>query len=117
MAKKYHLTTGPISSSLGLDHIMVEVLNNTSDTRSARIKIYELSDQAPILRFNTLLSIKPFSSISTKVPAAELNIWEVHVITSSKSVRVWVGGQDEAGMNLNGNVVLSSELKLLVPTT
>jgi hypothetical protein len=113
VATKYHWTTGPISSSLGLDHIMVDVLNNTSINRSVRINVYDLSVEAPILMFTKKVTIKAFSSVNEEVPASESSIWEVQVITSSKRVRIWVGGQDDAGMNLIGNVVLSSEFQLL----
>jgi hypothetical protein len=109
VATTYFRTTGPISSSLGLDHIMVDVLNNTSSTRIARIKVYDLSLGAPILMFTKKVSIKPFSNVNEEIAAAESSVWEVRVITSSKRVRIWVGGQDEAGMNLIGNVVLSSQ--------
>jgi len=113
VAKKYFWTTGPISSSLGLDHITVDLLNNTSTTRSATIKVYDLSDGAPILMYTKDVNIQAFSSVSKRITASESTIWEVQVITSSKKVRIWVGGQDEAGMNLIGNVVLSSQFQLL----
>jgi len=113
LATKYYWTTGPISSSLGLDHITVDVLNNTSITRSVRINVYDLTDGAPILMYTKHASIEAFSSISNEVTASESVIWEVQVITSSPKVRIWVGGQDEAGMNLIGNVVLSSQFQLL----
>jgi hypothetical protein len=111
VAKKFHRTTGPISSSLGLDHITVDVLNNSSYTQSVRINAYDLSVGAPILMFTKKVTIKPFSNISKEIEAAESNIWEVQLITNSKRVRSWVGGQDEAGMNLIGNVVMSSQLQ------
>ena len=113
MATKYHWTTGPISSSLGLDHITMDVLNNTSSTRSVRINVYDLSVEAPILMFTKKVTIKAFSSVSEEVSASESTIWEVQLITDSKRVRSWVGGQDEAGMNLIGNVVLSSAFQLM----
>ncbi|MDD3364936.1 MAG: hypothetical protein PHZ03_08155 [Syntrophomonas sp.] len=113
MATTYYRTTGPISSSLGLDHIMVDVLNNTSDTRSVRIKVYDLSVGAPIIMFTKKVNIKPFSNVTQEIAAAESSIWEVQIVTNSKRVRSWVGGQDDAGMNLIGNVVLSSQLQAL----
>ncbi len=113
MATKYHWTTGPISSSLGLDHITMDVLNNTSDTRSTRINVYDLSVGAPILMFTKKVTNQPFSNVTEEVAANESSIWEVQLITSSKRIRTWVGGQDDAGMNLIGNVVLSSQLQLL----
>lgn len=113
MAKKYYWTTGPISSSLGLDHITVEVLNNTSITRSATINVYDLTSGVPILMFTKRVMMTALSSVSEIIAALESTIWEVQIITRSKKVRMWVGGQDEAGMNLIGNVVLSSEFQLL----
>lgn len=113
MATNYYWTTGAVSSSLGLDHIMVDVLNNTSDTRSTRINVYDLSVGTPILMFTKKVTNKPFSNVTQEVAATESTIWEVQLITSSKRVRTWVGGQDDAGMNLIGNVVLSSQFQLL----
>lgn len=113
MAAKYYYTTGPVSSSLGLDHIMVDVLNNTSIKRTAWIHVYDLSVGAPILMFTRKVIMKAFSAVNVEVAAAESSIWEVQVITTSKRVYFWAGGQDDAGMNLDGNVVLSSEFQLL----
>ena len=113
VAAKYHWTTGPISSSLGLDHIMVDVLNNTSTTRSVRINVYDLSAGHPILMYTKNVLIKAFSSINKKIEASESAIWEVRIIAGSKRILAWVGGQDEGIMNLDGNVVLSSEFKLI----
>ncbi len=113
MAVKYYWTTGPISSSLGLDHITIDVLNNSSNTRTVRINVYDLSSGAPILMYTSKLTLKPSSNYDLEVFAGESVLWEVQAVTSSKKVLFWVGAQDDAGMNLDGNVILSSQMRLL----
>jgi hypothetical protein len=112
VATKYRWTTGSISSSLSLDHVQIEILNNTSRTRSATVDFYDLTAEAPIITFTENIIMAPFSNKSIKVAHGEATIWEAQVLSNSKSVRIWVGGQDDAGMNLIGNVVLSSQLQI-----
>lgn len=109
----YKWTTGPVSSSLGLDQIRVVALNNTSVTRQVRIALYNLSLNPKRTVWNRIYRLKPYSSVTVDTPASNISKWEVQSQSYSKRVRFWVGGRDDAGMNLDGNVVLGSEMKLI----
>lgn len=104
-------TTGPISSSLGLDHIRIVTLNNTGVNKKVRLVLYNLSNTSKRIVFDRNISLRPYSSSTIDTPASNITRWEVQAVTDSNSVRFWVGGQDENMMNLVGNVVLDSEMK------
>ncbi len=104
-------TTGPVSSCLGLNNIRVVALNNTSVNRKVRICLFNLSLNPKRTVWDRTITLKPFSSATTDTPASNLSKWEVQSQSDSKNVRLWVGGRDDAGMNLDGNTVLSSEFK------
>lgn len=106
-------TTGPISSSLGLDNIRVVALNNTSVSRKVRITLLNLTRNPRRTVWDRTYTLKPNSSVTVDTPAANIEKWEVQSQTDSKNVRLWVGGRDDAGMNLGGNVVLNAQMKLL----
>ncbi len=105
-------TTGPISSSLGLDNIRVVALNNTSVTRKVRISLLNLSLNPKRTVWDRTITVKPYSSNTIDTPASNISKWEVQTVSDSKSVRLWVGGRSGA-MNLDGNTVLNSEMKLI----
>lgn len=109
MASKINWTTGPISSSLGQDNIKVLVLNNTSYTRTAYVRIYDLSHTPKKRVKNKTLTLSPWQTKTVKLEE-ELEYWEVQLTAYSKSVRGYVSGRD-GSMNLNGNTVLNAEFK------
>ncbi len=106
-------TTGPVSSSLGLDNIRVVALNNTSASRKVRITLLNISRNPRRTVWDRTYTLKPNSSVTVDTPAANIEKWEVQSQTDSKNIRLWVGGRDAAGMNLGGNVVLNAQMKLL----
>lgn len=109
-------TTGPISSSLGLAEIRVVALNNTSSSRKVRIILYNLSRNPKTTVWDRSYTIKANSSITVDTPASSIAKWEVQCQSDSKNVRLWIGGRDDGGMNLDGNIVLNSQLKTLKTT-
>jgi hypothetical protein len=113
MAVKLLLDNGADKQQPGLDHITIDVLNNSSSTRTVRINVYDRSSGAPILMYTSKLTLKPSSNYDLEVFAGESVLWEVQAVTSSKKVLFWLGAQDDSGMNLDGNVILSSQMRLL----
>ena len=113
MASKYYWTTGPISSSLGLKKIKIEVLNNSNVTRIVTIDVYDLSSGTPIIMYTKKHYVKANANKSIAVDANQSTLWEVLAAGNSRNIRIWVGGQDDGGMNLIGNVVFSSQMQLL----
>lgn len=109
MATRYSWTTGPVSSSEGLDNVRVEVLNNTSYTRSVRVRLYNLSFTPKRRLVSESFSMAPFSTTTVDIPLEGVERWEVQASAYSRSVRVWVSGRSGT-QNLVGNTVLNSEL-------
>jgi len=106
-------TTGPISSSLGINNIRVVALNNTSVNRMVRICLFNLSTNRKSTVWNRTYNLRPFSSTTIDTPASNISKWEVQSQSDTNSVRLWVGGRDDAGMNLIGNTVLNAEMKTM----
>ncbi|MBO8159164.1 hypothetical protein [Thermosyntropha sp.] len=102
-------TTGPISSSSDIDQIRVEILNNSSRRRTARLRLYDLSFAPKRLLISQELKITSRSTATIDIPAEGLERWEVQISTSSTSVRPWIGGKSQ-GKNIPGTVVLNADL-------
>jgi hypothetical protein len=100
-------TTGPISSSDGLDEIHIELLNNSSRRRTARVRIYDLDQSPKALVFNQFYRLD--SRTNTTVVGPALNHWEVRITTNSNLVYAWVGGRSST-TNLVGNIILHKDL-------
>lgn len=105
----YNWTTGPVHSSEGLDNVRVTVLNNTSYTREATIRIYDLSKTPKKKVLDKTITLNPWQTKHRQIDSA-LNMWEAQVTAYSKSVRPYVSGR-KGSKNLNGNSVLNAEFK------
>lgn len=104
-------TTGPISSSLGLENIRVVALNNTSINQKVRIMLLNLGSNPKKTVWDRTYTLKPLSSVTVDTPAANIEKWEVQTQSESKNIRFWIGGRAEGNMNLDGNVVLNKQMK------
>lgn len=111
MATKYNWTTGPISSSMGLDNTRVVVLNNTSLTRKAYVRLYDLSFTPKKRVLNKELTLSPYQTKEVTVDATGIEFWEAQLSAYSKSVRGYVAGR-EGSRNLCGNTVLNAQFKM-----
>lgn len=109
---RYVWSTGPISSSLGLDNTRVVVLNNSSLNQKVYIRLYDLNFGPKKRVYTETIYMDPSVTVTVDIPAKELELWEVQAITFSKRVQVYVSGREE-NMNLVGNTVLYSELTRL----
>ncbi|HZK44021.1 MAG TPA: hypothetical protein VFC73_07000 [Syntrophomonadaceae bacterium] len=101
-------TTGPISSSSGMDRIRIEVLNNTSSRKTSTVRLYDLSFTPKRRLIRQSLSLAGFATGTIDVPASNIQRWEVQVTAPTTSVRLWAAGQIN-GQNLPGNTIINSE--------
>lgn len=111
MANKINWTTGPISASLGQTDLRVLILNNTSVTRKASVRVYDLSRTPKNKVFDETFTLKPWETVVLTLNVAGIELWEAQASAFSSSVRFYVAGRDNAGMNLVGNTVLNSQFK------
>lgn len=111
MADKINWTTGPISASLGQTSLQVLILNNTSITRKVSVRLYNLALTPKNKIFDETSTLKPWETVTLNLDVAGVELWEVQASANSSSVRFYVAGRDEEGMNLTGNTVLNSQFK------
>lgn len=109
MAAKISWTTGPIVSSAGLTEIVIAALNNTSVTRRAEIRLYDLACTPKRRVFNQSYSLRPWETITVIIEVGNLETWEAQVSAFSKSVRFYITGRGAGGVNQPGNTILNSE--------
>ncbi|MEA1959863.1 MAG: hypothetical protein U9N81_00995 [Bacillota bacterium] len=112
MSTKYNWTTGPISASAAQTQARILVLNNTSCTRKAYVRIYDLSFTPKNRVFDESYVLAPFETAFITVDITGIECWEAQGTAYSKSVRFYVTGRDEFGNNTNGNTILNADFKL-----
>lgn len=111
-SKKYSWTTGPVSASEGFNNAKILILNNTSLTRKATIRLYDLSATPKKKVFDETFKLAPFETAEITINNTEkITEWEAQGMAFSKSVRFFIAGRD-GDMNLPGNTVLNSQFKL-----
>ncbi len=109
MAAKISWTTGPIVSSADLTEVVIVALNNTSVTRKAEIRLYDLAFTPKRRVFNQSYSLRPFETITVTIDVGTLETWEAQASAFSKSVRFYVTGRGAGGVNQPGNTVLNAD--------
>lgn len=109
MSTKYNWTTGPISASSNQADARILILNNTSYTREASVRVYDLSATPKNKVFDDTFTLRPWETMIFTLPTPGINYWEVQGSAFSKSVRFYVTGRDAHGINTPGNTVLNSE--------
>lgn len=109
MAAKIGWTTGPIVSSSDLREVVIAALNNTSVTRRAEIRLYDLAFTPKRKVFDESFSLRPWETITVTIDVGTLETWEAQASAFSKSVRFYITGKGFDGVNRPGNTVLNSE--------
>jgi len=109
MASKIGWTTGPIASSSDMSNVTILVLNNTSSTRKAEVRLYDLTFTPKRKVFDNSYSLRSFETISIDLDIGTLASWEAQGSAFSKSVRFYVTGRSVDGVNRPGTTVLNSE--------
>jgi len=109
MATRINWTTGPVSASEGFDNLRILVLNNTSFTRSATVRLYDITSTPKRRIFEQDLRLQPFETAFIDITNGALPAaWEAQGSAFSSSVRFYVTGR-KGDANLPGNTILNSE--------